>query len=119
MRPNDFFQRVLPTRIVDRLQDFLAAEGTLGIDITGGPRWVIAFGDMDHPVRRARGSEVCTLDVRMSPDVFDAFTEGTLDVPFAVRTGALTAAGDVNLLWTLSRLLETAVSPLAARLGRF
>lgn len=100
-----FFNRLLPTLVVSRFDDFLATSGSVAFDIKGdtGGQWTFHFGDPE-PIRDGF-DEAADLRLTFQSPAFDAFVEGTLDAVGAVTAGQIKAAGDLALLSSLAMLM--------------
>jgi hypothetical protein len=98
-----FFERQLPTLVLQSLHDFVLQQGLVHF-VAGGEQWSFAFG-AEEPIQRGLVGEA-DLELRFSQGAFEQFLEGTLDAPAAVRAGEVSGSGDFELLERFARILR-------------
>ena len=79
--------------------------GRVGFDIVEGRRarhWLVTIESGDISVSRRKGNADCTM--RAGVDVFDRLARGVDNAMAATLRGALTCAGEVDLLLAVQKL---------------
>jgi hypothetical protein len=107
-RPEDrvrrFFGVALPHRVVERLHLLFSYEGRIAFSIKDAGSWTLRFAS-DEPVT-PRFDRRAELQLHITREAFEAWLDGSLDVPAAVKSGAFKARGQLALLEAFGRLLS-------------
>lgn len=100
-----FFMVQLPLLVLRSFDDFAHRNGVLVFEVEQAGTWSFCFGS-DEPVRPGEAHDA-GLRLRFTPDAFQDFIAGSLEVTQAVATGRVSAQGGAfELLEGFARLLN-------------
>jgi hypothetical protein len=96
---------------------FLGLRGRVALSMSDDRSITVCFGDAKAPFQMG-AREDAELRLTMSNAVLGHILDGTIDAEAELESGALKVEGDVRLLESLARLIQSGRSLLAVRCGK-
>jgi hypothetical protein len=112
-----FFSVRLPRHIADNVEKFAAQQGTVAFHVRGKGRWTVRMGNLEEPVVPGLADDA-ELTLWFSPDAFEGFVKGSLDVAGSLERNEIAFDGDAALLERFGLLLTPATTALGTRFNR-
>ncbi len=100
--------------IREKPDQFLSQRGSIAIEVGQGDVLTIRFGDHERPLVEAFDQDAELL-AWFSEEAFAGFLDGTLEPNAALENQRLVLGGDIQLLATLSHVLEPSKNWLTIR----
>jgi len=111
-----FFDVALPTMILKQWDLFRTLKGSISVQIDGVGSWTVQLGNIQEPIGPPK--EGSDLRLWFTPNAFQEFIDGQLDVVSAARLGSVKGDGNFGLLERLAGLLQPPTSALGLMLTR-
>ena len=99
----NFFERLLPSMCVQRIDDFFGYSGRIAFNVRGEGEWTFTFATAE-PVENGFDDKA---DLRLwfNPQAFGQFVDGSLDAVAAITAGDVKGKGNFELLGDLATLM--------------